>query len=447
MQNLKWRNQNIDKYMGNHNIYTMNSELSNPEPNSRRNEEKILIKNTAVLSISRTITSLIPAVIVIIVGRNLGNEGLGLIFGVLALVLLFYPFTDFGYSQILIREISRNRDKARVVISKALGFTLVSSIFFLILVLGVSTFIKNLPFLYVLIMAVSYISLHSLLRVWGSSFQAIDKLELLAAMEMLDIVIRFIGILILILIHKLSVLNVIYLYLLSSIILIIIVFSVGFKIFGFIPLKPQLISKKEIIESLHFSLNALGTSIFFQLDKVMLSKFSTISSVGIYTFAQKVFSFFINILGALLMTAYPWFFRFGGGGDKRKFYSFSKRISTIVFIFGTFSGLIVYFTAPWIVKLMGPSFRESILALRILSSYPLLRGISSVLGDMLTGADYQKERMQIIWIGAIVNIFLNLILILLYGWIGAAIATLSSYFLVTILELAIIKRKGIFRER
>jgi len=424
----------------------MDEEQINLELTPEKNGKNILIKNTAILTISRIITSIIPAVIIIIIGRNLGKEGLGLIYGILALVLLFYNFTDLGYYQILIREISRDKNKAKHIISKALGFTFISSTFFLILSLGISLFIKNFPSFYVFIMAISYISLHSLLRVWKSSFQAIDKLKLLATIEISDNVIRFVGILILISVNKLSVLNVIYLYLLSGITLIIIFFPVGFNIFGFIPLKPQLISRKELIESFHFSMNALDTSIFFYVDKVMLSKLSTIDSVGIYAFAQKVFSFFINLLGALLITTYPWFFRLGEKKDKLKFYSFSKKIFILVSIYGIISGLAVYFAAPLIVKLIGPSFEECILALRILSLYPLLRGISSALGDMLTGADYQKQRMQNTWICTIANVILNLILIISYGWIGAAIATLSSYLLVAILHLVTIKRKSIFRE-
>jgi len=423
----------------------MDEEQRDFEIKPENNENRILAKNTTILSISRTITSLLPVAIIIIIGRNLGKEGLGLIYGVLALVLLFHPFTDLGYSQILIREISRKRNTARDVISKALGFTFVSSIFFLIIVFIIGLFIKSLPSSYVLIMAISYISLHSLLRIWTSSFQAIDKLELLATMEILDISIRFIGIFVLLLIHKLSVFNVIYLYLISSIILIITASSIGFKIFGFISFKPQIISKKEMIESFHFSMNALSTSIFSETDKVMLSKFSTISNVGIYTFAQKVYSLLINILGALLITTYPWFFRFGGKKDKLQFYLFSRKILILVFLYGVLSGSIAFFSAPFIVKLIGSSFEESILAIKILSAYPLLRGISSVLGDMLTGADYQKERVKIIWIGTISNIILNLFLITHYGWKGAAIATLSSYFLVAILELATIKLKSIFK--
>ena len=107
------------------------------------------------------------------------------------------------------------------------------------------------------------------------------------------------------------------------------------------------------------------------------------------------------------------------------------------------SGILVFLTAPLIVKLVGSGFKESILALRILSPYPLLRGIAIVLGDMMTGKDYQKNRMIITWIGAIINILLNLVLIILYGWLGAAIATMVSYVIIIAIEGFFLRRKGL----
>jgi len=414
---------------------------------NNRDQNRIIFKNTAILSVSRMISSIIPAVVVIIIGRYLGETGVGFIFGVLSLVLLIYPFTDFGYSQILIREISRDRNKAKYMIGRALGFTILSSFFFFFFTLGISKFIKNFPFSYVFILSVSYLLIHSITRIWGSSFQAIDRLDLLATMEITDIGVRFAGILILVFLHRISVINVIYLYLISSTVLLIFVFAIGTHIFGFVPIRLQLISRREIVESSYFSLNFLGTSIFFQLDKVLLSRFSSIKSVGIYTFAQKVFSLFINILGALLMTTYPWFFRLGKNRKGREYLIFSMKIIGYVFAFGIFAGSSVYFTAPFIVKLMGSSFNDSILALRILSPYPLLWGITQVLGNVLTGADYQKERMQIIWVGAIMDIILDVILIIKYSWIGAAVATMLSYLIVILLQAGFMWSKGIFLER
>lgn len=406
-------------------------------------DEKTIGKNTLILFIAKILSSLLPAVTIIILGRSLGKNGIGLIYGMLALVLLFYPFSDFGYSQIIIREISRNRDKAVSFISRGLGFVFASSIPFFIIILTLSKFIGKFPFFNALILTISYIFLHSFIRVWNSAFQGIEKMEFIAFTEISDKSILLIGVLILSIIGNLNVINVVYTYLISGFITSLLSFLLGFRIFGFIKFKPQLITKNELIESSHFSLNSLGGSIYYQQDKVMLSKLSTLGSVGTYTFAQKVCNVFINILGSFLMSTYPRFFKLGVN-NKKSFLKFSKRASLIVMTFGLLSAILLFFTAPFIVKVMGTSFEESILAIKILSIYPLLKGLSFVIGDILTGSGYQKRRMQITWFGVFINFLLNLILIIKFGWIGAAIATLGTYLLINVLELAFIKLSGIF---
>jgi len=407
------------------------------------NPRNVIIKNTGFLAFSRTLSSILPAVSIILIGRALGSQGVGMIYGILALVLLFYQFSDFGYSQIVVREISRNPEKADEVLQKGFGFIVVVSLFFLVLLYFSGFLIKKFPPMIVFILGSSFIIFRSILRLWVSAFQGIDKLEMWAFMEVVDNGVRFLGILILFLTGRLTVLSVSLTYLLSSAVATCVITYKAFKQFGFVRFKPMFLSRKELIESSHFSLNFLGTTIFFQVNKILLARFSSISSVGIYSYAEKVFSIFINLLGAFQTTTYSWFFRYGKNVKKEKFVTFSFKIVLLVLIYGVLSGILVFLTAPLIVKLVGSGFKESILALRILSPYPLLRGIAIVLGDMMTGKDYQKDRMIITWIGAIINILLNLVLIILYGWLGAAIATMVSYVIIIVIEVFFLRRKGL----
>lgn len=381
---------------------------------------------------------------VVLLGRNIGSEGVGMIFGILSLVLIFQPLTDFGYIQIMIREIARDRDKSKIMISRTLGFSLVCSFFFSIIIVLISIFIEKFPFKNVLILTLSYSMVYSLIRVWRGAFQAVERMEFIAVIEITERIIQLAGVVVLILLGNINIVNTLYVFLLSTVTTCIISFSMGYHFFGFIPFKPVILNKERLIESSHFSLNYLGGSVFLRLDKIMLSKLSTLSSVGIYVFAQKVLMVFVNLMGALIMASYPRFFKLGGKEKSMQLLKFSKKIGKYISILGILGGILVFIAAPWIVKLLGASFEESILAMRILAVFPLLRGLSLVFGNILTGTDYQKERMQIVWFGAFLNFILNLILIIKFGWRGAAYATLISYGLVTLFELAMIKIKDIF---
>ena len=123
------------------------------EPNPRN----VIIKNTGFLAFSRTLSSILPAVSIILIGRALGSQGVGMIYGILALVLLFYQFSDFGYSQIVVREISRNPEKADEVLQKGFGFIVVVSLFFLVLLYFSGFLIKKFPPMIVFILGSSFI--------------------------------------------------------------------------------------------------------------------------------------------------------------------------------------------------------------------------------------------------------------------------------------------------
>lgn len=411
----------------------------------KKKENKTIFKNTTVLFISRAITSLLTVLTFFILAKILGDKGVGLIFGVLSLVLLIYPFSDFGYSQIVVREISREPSNSRYILSKGLGFTILSSFLFFGLVILISLWIKNFSLLIVFIMGISYLFFHGIIRLFVTAFQGFDKLEVWAWMEIADNIIRLIFTIIFLLFKKLNIFTASYTYLISSFLCFIIVSLYARKFFGEIEFRLSLISKKEFIESNHFSINFLGESIFFNMDKVILSRFSTLSNVGIYTVAQKVYSIFINMLAAFLMTTYPWFFRYGKK-EKSKYLSFALKVNILIFLFGIISGCFVFFFASYIVKIIGSSFNEAIFALKFLASYPLLRGISTVLGDMMTGADFQKERMQITIFSAFFNVFMDILLVFKYGWRGVAFATLLSYFLILILEVIFLYKKGFFKK-
>jgi len=411
---------------------------------SRGNGDLVIFKNTAYLGVSRIITSLIPTGIFIILGRKLGSQGVGVVFGILSLIFLMQPFVDIGYSQIVLREISRKKEMAQILISKAIGFVIITSSFFAAIIFSLGIFI-GFPPVPLVFLIVGYVFIRSVHKVWVMAFQAIERMEYLSIFEIFDNVIRLVGVLLLWWMDKVTVSSVAFIYLFSNVMLLVFSFTIGIRHFGSVTVRPQIISKKEIVESSHFALNSLGNNIFLQMDKVMLSKLSTMSGVGIYTFAQKVYSVFINLQSAFLMSAYPRFFKKGKIDHPRKYKEFSVRISFLITVFGVLSGGIVFFTAPLIVKLVGSSFNESVLILRIFAFYPLLRGLATVLGNILTGSDNQKIRMYITWIGAGVNIILNYILIAFHGGAGAAVATLISYGVMVLIELAAIKIKGIFR--
>jgi O-antigen/teichoic acid export membrane protein len=82
--------------------------------------------------------------------------------------------------------------------------------------------------------------------------------------------------------------------------------------------------------------------------------------------------------------------------------------------------------APLLPLLLGPEYQEAVSAVRWLSLLPLLKAVHYFGADALTGAGHQGVRTGIQIGIAVVNLLLNLWLIPLYSWRGAALATLLS---------------------
>jgi O-antigen/teichoic acid export membrane protein len=88
--------------------------------------------------------------------------------------------------------------------------------------------------------------------------------------------------------------------------------------------------------------------------------------------------------------------------------------------------VILWFTAPILPHLLGPSFAESTSALRWLCLLPFTRAFQWSAGDALTGAGLQRYRLGTQIVAAVLNLSMNLYLIPRHGWLGAAWASVAT---------------------
>ena len=82
--------------------------------------------------------------------------------------------------------------------------------------------------------------------------------------------------------------------------------------------------------------------------------------------------------------------------------------------------------APIIPRLVGPSFNQSVLALRLLCILPIFRSFQLSAGDALTGSGFLRLRLGMQVVAATSNFGVNLFLIPHFGWIGAGWSSLAT---------------------
>lgn len=214
--------------------------------------------------------------------------------------------------------------------------------------------------------------------------------------------------------------------------------AAGNYIFNFIRLKKfipksvisftQLQIKRHISPTLRiFALNMV-TSIYANLDPVMLGYLSDTAAVGFYSGALKLTKVAMGIVASMNTVMLPRFSFLFSQGELAKFFALGNKALKFIyaFAFPISIGLIVL-AKPLILLFCGNTFAPSILTLQILAPTIIIINISVLLGLELLYPQ-NKENIVIVCtiIGAALNIVLNILLIPKYAQVGAAIASVIA---------------------
>lgn len=204
---------------------------------------------------------------------------------------------------------------------------------------------------------------------------------------------------------------------------------------------PVRVKFREVIDhtkpTLIYFLPQIAIQIYFAIDKTMLGIFSGTSEVGIYDYADKVLKIAVAVVTSLGTVMLPRMANVFAKGDLEKANSYitkSLDFSTLIAIpimFGL-AGTAKEFI-PWF---LGEEFNRSASVLIILSPAIFLMAWSGVFGTQyLVPLGKMKEYNISVYMGAIVNLIINFILIRPFGAIGAAIGTLCAEFAVVLVQI------------
>lgn len=176
-----------------------------------------------------------------------------------------------------------------------------------------------------------------------------------------------------------------------------------------------------------FGLNVLGTMLYVQADILMLSWFRPLEEVGLYRAAGAIIVP-LAALGVLLSNALlPAAVRAFDAGDHGQISEMHLHTLRYAMVVGVPVGTVLLAIADRIIPAVyGTGFEPSVLALRILALILPLRLLNGNLATVLTAAGWQHIRTRIVWIGAIINVLLNLVAIPMFGLLGACVTTVLT---------------------
>jgi O-antigen/teichoic acid export membrane protein len=173
--------------------------------------------------------------------------------------------------------------------------------------------------------------------------------------------------------------------------------------------------------------------IYYHIDMVMLGKIKGEEVAGWYGVSYHLFFALATIPGAFLSAMFPVLSRlFKESGELLK-KAFQKSFKVLVGA-GIPASVGSFLLAEKIILfLFGPQYEHSIATLRILSFLIVFSYLNGLAGYFLISTNRQALTAKIMAATAGINIFLNIILIPRYSYIGAAYATVVSEILFLIL--------------
>jgi O-antigen/teichoic acid export membrane protein len=394
--------------------------------------KSVLARNTAWMSIGQGLRLMIQASYFIVIARSLGVDNYGAFVSVVALVGILSPFGALGSGALMIKNVSRDKRLFASTWGMALITLSVSSSLLIGVVLLLSQFALPavIPVRLVLLVAVSDILGLNVISIACQAFQAFERLEWTATINVLTSVSRLVGALILVLIQRHpSALQWGYVYFGSTLVIATTAYRLVSTKLG-PPILSFVRSLAEIREGFYFSVTLTAQTIYNDIDKTMLARLSTLSATGIYGAAYRLIDVSFAPVSALLAAAYPNFFRRGVGGVSSTLV-YARLLLKHALGYSVLNCVGILLCAGVVPHILGPEYVRTAEALRWLAPLPILKALHYFLSDTLTGAGYQGLRSAIQTAVALFNVLLNLWLIPAYSWRGAAWSSIASDGLLT----------------
>lgn len=184
-----------------------------------------------------------------------------------------------------------------------------------------------------------------------------------------------------------------------------------------------------------------ATTVYTNLDSVMLGFMKTDTDVGYYNAAVKIKTILVSIVTSLGVVLLPRASYYIEHDLKDEFYRITKKaIEFVTLIAFPMTLYFIFFAREGIFFLSGDAYEGSILPMQIIMPTLIFIGYTNIMGiQMLVPLGREKVVLYSEIAGAVVDLILNYMLIPKMGAAGAAIGTLAAEAAVWIVQLYALK--------
>jgi O-antigen/teichoic acid export membrane protein len=385
-----------------------------------------LTRNTLWMLAGQAARTVIQAVYFLLVAHALAPAGYGAFVAAMALVMIAAPFASLGAGAVLIKNVARDPATFPVSWGNALVVIAVSGagLLAVVLIAAQLTLPSTIPLALVLVLGVAELLFARIAELCGQVFQAFQRLQWTSAIQLLLSGLRLVSIAgLYAVLRSPTPLQWGVGYLAATAAAAAIAAWLVHVRHG----RRRLVidrSRMELREGAYFSISLSAQSIYNDIDKTMLSRLSTLAASGVYGAAYRIIDVSFAPVSALLSASYARFFQHGTEGLSGTV-RLARKLLPLAAAYGAAAGIALALIAPLVPLVLGARYALITPMIFWLAPIPLLRACHYFLADALTGAGHQRARSVVQIVVAGVNVLLNLWIIPIYSWEGAAWTSLG----------------------
>ena len=399
-----------------------------------------VVKNAAWLIGGRVLQAGINFVLGILTARYLMPSGYGLLSYAAAYTGFFASFCTLGINSVIVKELIDRPKGEGEVLGTALLLRAVSSFLSALTILAIVSFLDKDEPLTIAVVALCTV---------GVVFSVLDTFKYWFQSRLESRVTAFVALIA----HFLTAAYKLYLIVTGkSVLLFAVASSLDYLCMGvllFIAYRRhgggrlsfsaryarQLLSK-----SVHYILPALMISVYAQTDRLMLKQMLSEAEVGYYATAVSLCTSWCFVLSAIVDSMQPGIIEAFRDGERGEYLRKNRMLYSIMFWLSVLASIFFVILGKPVVQLLyGPDYLPSAAPLRVITWYTAFSYLGVARNAWVICENKQKYLIWIYIPAAAANVLLNILLIPLWGMVGAALASLIAQIITTMISPFFIK--------
>ncbi|WP_048190868.1 flippase [Methanobacterium sp. SMA-27] len=408
------------------------------------------VKNIGSLFTSQILSYLISLIYTIYLVRYLGVENYGILAFALALTSVIGIFADFGLNILMTRELSKEKSLTNKYLNNIFTIKLLQISILLVFVIVI---VKILGYptqtAYILYLMMIFLIFTTFSNFFASIFQAYERLEYQSIASVLNNILMLIGIFILIN-YNYGIISFTILYALVGGLILIYYLFILTKRFE-LPIPKIKIDwdfwKPTIKTAAQFGLMGVFVTIYIWIDSVMLFFMQGDQAVGLYNAAYRIVLLLLFIPTVINAAIFPVMSKLYGSSKDSLKLIVEKYFKYMILIGVPLGVAITLLSNQIIILIFGQAFLASSPALQILVWATVFTFGNAAFVQLFQSTNKQLLLTKITFMGMIINITLNFILIPKFSYIAASFNTLITEFTILALVLIMALRTGYITQR